>query len=99
MTLWWLQPGWKDTTCMSCGSQIWPEGDPDWGLCLPCMTDDLERHNIGLQRHEQCEREHEAQLEREYEDYCNSMFAEEEQRRALDATRSDRTDGGGDGLR
>lgn len=37
MSLWWLQPGWTDTCCAACGSRIYPEGDPDWGLCLPCF--------------------------------------------------------------
>lgn len=37
MSLWWLQPGWTSTCCGRCGSTIWPEGDPDWGLCWPCM--------------------------------------------------------------
>lgn len=42
MSLWWLQPGWTDTTCASCGAKIWPEGDPDWGKCFRCFTDELE---------------------------------------------------------
>lgn len=37
MSLWWLQPGWTEASCAHCGSRIWPEGDPDWGLCWPCM--------------------------------------------------------------
>jgi hypothetical protein len=35
--LWWMQPGWKETRCASCGEKIWPDGDPDWGLCLECF--------------------------------------------------------------
>ncbi len=37
MTLWWLQPGWRDAIC-SCGARIWPEGDPDWGACYDCFS-------------------------------------------------------------
>lgn len=37
MSLWWMQPGWTSTCCAQCGSTIYPEGDPDWGLCWPCM--------------------------------------------------------------
>jgi hypothetical protein len=33
---WWLQPGWTETLCAACGAKIWPEGDPDHGLCYPC---------------------------------------------------------------
>ncbi len=33
---WWLQPGWTETLCARCGNKIWPEGDPDHGLCYPC---------------------------------------------------------------
>jgi len=38
MTLWWLQEGWTEARCGRCGAKIWPEGDPDWGLCLECMN-------------------------------------------------------------
>lgn len=38
MTLWWLQPGWKQACCSKCGANIWNSGgDPDWGLCSTCM--------------------------------------------------------------
>ncbi len=37
MSLWWLQPGWTQTRC-SCGATIWPEGDPDWGACYSCFS-------------------------------------------------------------
>jgi len=37
MSLWWMQPGWTDARC-GCGKTIWPEGDPDWGMCWPCMS-------------------------------------------------------------
>lgn len=43
MSLWWLQPGWTATCCAQCGSQIWPQGDPDWGLCEPCFTQSLQQ--------------------------------------------------------
>lgn len=38
--LWWLQPGWTDARCACCGNKIWPEGDPDWGLCWPCKSEE-----------------------------------------------------------
>lgn len=37
MSLWWLQPGWTETPCARCGQTIYPEGDPDWGLCGPSI--------------------------------------------------------------
>jgi recombinational DNA repair protein (RecF pathway) len=43
MSLWWLQPGWKQTKCCSCGATIWPEGDPDWGACFACFSASLNR--------------------------------------------------------
>lgn len=43
MTLWWLQPGWTETRCANCGSKIWPEGDPDWGLCFQCFTEQMQQ--------------------------------------------------------
>ncbi len=59
--LWWLQPGWTDATCMSCGSTIWPEGDPDWGKCFSCFSHELaeneererEIHNRLMQQYEE----------------------------------------------
>lgn len=38
MSLWWLQPGWAETRCIKCGAKIWPEGDPDHGVCFTCFT-------------------------------------------------------------
>ena len=32
----WFRPEWRNTRC-SCGKKIWPEGDPDWGMCYECM--------------------------------------------------------------
>lgn len=43
MGLYWLEPSWTKATCASCGSTIYPEGDPDWGLCWPCMQHETER--------------------------------------------------------
>lgn len=43
MSLWWLQPGWTETSCANCGAKIWPQGDPDWGLCEPCFTAQLQQ--------------------------------------------------------
>ena len=38
MTLWWLQPGWKDAEC-HCGCNIWDSGgDPDMGVCYDHVT-------------------------------------------------------------
>lgn len=38
MTLWWMRPGWADAACGQCGAHIQQSGgDPDWGLCWPCM--------------------------------------------------------------
>jgi len=41
MSLWWLQPGWKEARCGTCGGKIWPEGDPDWGECYECFSSRL----------------------------------------------------------
>jgi len=38
MALWWMEPGWEETSCARCGRTIWPEGDPDWGLCFECFS-------------------------------------------------------------
>ncbi len=65
MSMWWLQPGWTEACCSSCGAKIWPEGDPDWGLCWPCM-----QHQSEAQQHEQEEEsryQHEMEeMERQY---------------------------------
>lgn len=48
----WLRPEWLATTCYNCGQNIHASGgDPDWGLCWPCME-----HQTNL-----------AQADREYE--------------------------------
>lgn len=42
--LWWLQPGWSDARCGNCGGHIQRSGgDPDWGLCWPCMQNRVNR--------------------------------------------------------
>jgi NMD protein affecting ribosome stability and mRNA decay len=42
--LYWLEPGWTNTTCPSCGKKIWPEGDPDWGMCYECFSASHEQY-------------------------------------------------------
>lgn len=38
MTLWWLDPQWKETLCARCGCNIWASGgDPDHGVCHDCF--------------------------------------------------------------
>lgn len=54
MTLWWLQPGWRETECGQCGRRIWPEGDPDWGLCCDCFTRHLEEQQQQSERCDVC---------------------------------------------
>lgn len=41
-SLWWFDPDWKEACCARCGSRIWPEGDPDWGLCYDCFAEEQE---------------------------------------------------------
>lgn len=69
MSLWWLQPGWADATCGCCGSRIAPEGDPDWGLCWPCMQQETERQH----REQQMDAERRAweneQMEQHYREH------------------------------
>lgn len=44
MSLWWLEPGWKDATCGVCGCNIWKAGgDPDHGLCPTHWQEQWER--------------------------------------------------------
>lgn len=52
---WWLQEGWTSAICPRCGNKIWPEGDPDWGLCFDCFEEEL------------IKRKEEERLAREYE--------------------------------
>ena len=65
MALWWLQPGWDQATCGSCGSRIAPEGDPDWGLCWGCMQAEQERQHLERQYAEQ-QRAYEEQYYRDH---------------------------------
>lgn len=52
MSLYWLRPEWTEAGCGNCGQNIHASGgDPDWGLCWPCME-----HQTNL-----------AQAHREYE--------------------------------
>lgn len=57
--LWWLEPGWTKARC-GCGATIWPEGDPDWGVCYGCMCAQQE------QQQSDREQEHYAALEHAY---------------------------------
>lgn len=41
--LYWLRPGWTDARCGCCGEKIWPEGDPDWGMCYGCFSSHLDQ--------------------------------------------------------
>lgn len=45
MSLWWLQPGWTQACCAQCGQQIYPEGDPDWGMCFQCFSAEMEANS------------------------------------------------------
>lgn len=50
MSLYWLQPEWKDAAC-HCGANIWNSGgDPDWGECYNCFS---HRHQQQQQYREQ----------------------------------------------
>jgi len=69
--LWWLQPGWENTTCARCGAKIYPEGDPDWGLCYSCFTDKL--------RQKEHEKEHYADMERDYSAAMEAEYVNNEQ--------------------
>ena len=64
MGLWWLQPGWADARCGTCGEKIAPEGDPDWGLCWPCM-----QHSTELAEQERAEQERYENEMREMEEH------------------------------
>ena len=44
--LWWFDPEWKQATCAKCGTNIWNSGgDPDWGYCFDCFTENLNNRN------------------------------------------------------
>lgn len=63
MSLWWLQPGWTETRCAACGAKIHPEGDPDWGYCYPCFTQQLDQQQADREAEERHYRELEAMEE------------------------------------
>ena len=65
--LWWLEPGWTDACCMSCGANIHATGgDPDWGYCYGCFTHQLNQQ----QQNEEVEalREENANLRKRLQD-------------------------------
>lgn len=40
---WWFDPSWGDATCAFCGANIKETGgDPDWGKCYDCFSQELE---------------------------------------------------------
>ncbi len=46
MSMWWLEPGWKQTCCGRCGQNIWDSGgDPDHGICYHCFESDYLRED------------------------------------------------------
>ena len=55
MSLWWLQPGWTQTSCASCGAKIWPEGDPGWGYCYSCFTEQMDQQHSPQQQNPPCD--------------------------------------------
>ena len=55
--LWWLQPGWTETCCADCGAKIWPEGDPDHGVCFSCFGRRYDEQRREQEYYEQLERE------------------------------------------
>jgi hypothetical protein len=64
MSLWWLEPGWADACCGRCGAHIRQSGgDPDWGLCWPCMQQDAEQK----QREREARQSYEEELRKEHE--------------------------------
>lgn len=66
MTLYWLEPGWKDACCARCGRNIAQDGgDPDWGFCFACMQE-RKQEKIMEQEAERDRAKYYAKLEREY---------------------------------
>lgn len=61
MSLWWLEPGWTEALCGECGSKIWPEGDPDHGVCYQCFM----RQQQETEAYAEMKREYYLQLARE----------------------------------
>lgn len=68
MSLYWFQPDWAQTACGNCGSTIYPEGDPDWGLCWPCMQRQTEQqeHERSMEERYRLETE---EMERHYREH------------------------------
>lgn len=62
---WWLEPEWKETRCSQCGRKIWPEGDPDHGVCYDCY---MERDRVRRE-----EKEYYDRLAREEQEYFESL--------------------------
>lgn len=76
MSMWWMEPGWKDARCAQCGTNIASTGgDPDWGLCWPCMQHRTEKReaerNAEREYYAEIERQHYAQMaaDAEYESW------------------------------
>lgn len=59
MSLWWLEPGWTETRCGCCGAVIWPEGDPDHGVCFSCF----QHQYAEAERYAEMERQHNAEMD------------------------------------
>lgn len=70
---WWMQPGWTETRCGHCGAKIWPEGDPDWGLCFSCFNNDLDRR----ERIREQQREYDEKMQAEADAYYARMWGDE----------------------
>lgn len=72
MTLWWMQPGWTDALCGQCGQKIWPEGDPDHGVCYSCfMANELAHEQQQQQESDERRRLENEEMERHYRDHPN----------------------------
>lgn len=72
MSLWWLQQGWTSACCAQCGAKIWPEGDPDWGLCWPCKSD--ENRTRGAEDEWRAQQEQDS-ADSTWENYTDTMRA------------------------
>ena len=74
MSLWWLEKGWGDACCATCGANIKASGgDPDWGYCSPCFD-----ARVKQQREEKrLEKEYWAKLQSEYEQHQNQQLQEQ----------------------
>lgn len=70
---WWMREGWTETRCAHCGAKIWPDGDPDWGLCYSCFNHSLDQR----EREREEQREHDRQMEAEADAYYARMWGDE----------------------